>query len=476
MLACPADVDTPSYIALVAAGQFKEAMSVHMERNPFPSICGRVCHHPCETMCKRAEIDDGVSVAAIKRFMGDTVQSTEIVQPVPPSQIKRVAVVGAGPAGLSCAYQLVQVGFPVTVFDALPVAGGMLAVGLPGFRLPKDVVAREIEAIADLGVEIRLSQALGRDFSLDSLLEDGYEAIFLALGTHVSTPLGVENDAAPGVLLGMEFLRDVNLGDPPAIGARVVVIGGGSVAMDAARSALRLQEMNSVPRDVTIVYRRSRHEMPAYEWEIVEGDEEGLAFEYQAAPSRIVLDAQGHVAGLGCLRMELAEPDASGRRRPVAVPGSEFVVACDTVIPAIGLSVDLSWLSGELEVSERGTIATDPLEFRTTHPKVFAGGDAVRGPATLIEAIGDGQQAAFAIERALTDNDYRRQYLDHVQRLRRAPRAVPVEELEAIVPRGESELVPANQRVRSFVEVVRTMTADEARREACRCLRCDLEH
>lgn len=168
MLACPADVDTPSYIALVAAGQFKEAMSVHMERNPFPSICGRVCHHPCETMCKRAEIDDGVSVAAIKRFMGDTVQSTEIVQPISPSQIKRVAVVGAGPAGLSCAYQLVQAGFPVTVFDALPVAGGMLAVGLPGFRLPKDVVAREIEAIADLSVEIRLGQALGRDFSLST--------------------------------------------------------------------------------------------------------------------------------------------------------------------------------------------------------------------------------------------------------------------------------------------------------------------
>ena len=473
---CPAGVDTPSYIALVAAGQFKEAMSVHMERNPFPSICGRVCHHPCETMCKRAEIDDGVSVAAIKRFMGDVVQSTEIVQPVPPSHTKRVAIVGAGPAGLSCAYQLVQAGFPVTVFDALPVAGGMLAVGLPGFRLPKDVVAREIEAIADLGVEIRLGRALGRDFSLDSLLDDGYEVVFLALGTHVSTPLGVENDAAPGVLLGMDFLRDVNLGDPPAIGARIVVVGGGSVAMDAARCALRLQEINGVPRDVTIVYRRSREEMPAYEWEIVEGVEEGLAFEYLAAPSHVVLDAKGRVAGLECLRMELGEPDVSGRRRPVAVPGSEFVVVCDTLIPAIGLSVDLSWLSSELEVTGHGTIVADPRELRTTHPKVFAGGDAVRGPATLIDAIGDGQRAAFAIERALSDNDNRRQYLDHVQGLRRAPRAVPVEEMEATVPRAESALVPANERVRSFVEVVRTMTADEARVEACRCLRCDLEH
>ena len=465
---CPAGVDTPSYIALVAAGQFKEGMSVHMERNPFPSICGRVCHHPCETMCKRAEIDDGVSVAAIKRFMGDVVQSTEIVQPVQPSQIKRVAIVGAGPAGLSCAYQLVQAGFPVTVFDALPVAG---------FRMPKDVVAREIEAIAYLGVEIRLGEALGRDFTIDSLLEDGYEAIFLALGTHVSTPLGVENDKASGVLLGMEFLRDVNLGDPPAIGSRVVVVGGGSVAMDAARSALRLQEAkNGVRRDVTIVYRRSRHEMPAYEWEILEGEEEGLAFEYQAAPSRVVLDARGHVTGLECLRMELGDPDASGRRRPVAVPGSEFVVACDTVIPAIGLSVDLSWLSDEVEVTDRGTIVADSREFRTTHPKVFAGGDAVRGPATLIEAIGDGQRAAFAIERALTDSDYRRGFLDQVQKLRRVPRAVPVDQLEVTMPRGVPELVPANERVRSFVEVVRAMTADEARHEASRCLRCDLEH
>jgi NADH-quinone oxidoreductase subunit F len=472
---CPAGVDTSSYVALVAAGQFKEAMAVHLERNPFASVCGRVCHHPCEAMCKRAELDDGVSVAAIKRFMGDAVPSSEILRPRPPDQVKRVAVVGSGPAGLSCAYQLALAGFPVTVFEALTVAGGMLAVGLPSFRMPKDVVAREIEAIAEVGVEIRLNQALGRDFSLESLLDDGYEAVFLALGAHVSQALGVENDDAPGVLPGMEFLRDVNLEAGAAVGDKVVVVGGGSVAMDAARSALRLQAMEGCTRDVTLVYRRSRDEMPAYSWEILEGEEEGLHFEYLAAPARVELDPDGRVAGLRCVRMELGEPDESGRRRPLPIAGSEFVIECDTIIPAVGLSVDLTWLSDEFAVSSRGTIAADRFEFTTTHPRVFAGGDAVRGPATLIDAIGDGQRAAFAIERLLTGASAREEYLEQMQRSRRVVRSVPVEDLEEAVPRAEATLEPADERVGNFAEVVHALTAEQARCEAGRCLRCDLE-
>ena len=379
--------------------------------------------------------------------MADEVPSSEILRPRPPDQVKRVAVVGSGPAGLSCAYQLALAGFPVTVFEALPVAGGMLAVGLPSFRMPKDVVAREIVAITELGVEIRLNQALGRDFSLASLLEDGYEAVFLALGTHVSQALGVENDDAPGVLPGMEFLRDVNLETGAAVGDKVVVVGGGSVAMDAARSALRLQAMDGRVRDVTVVYRRSRDEMPAYSWEILEGEEEGLSFEYLAAPARVELDQEGRVAGLRCLRMALGEPDESGRRRPRPIPGSEFTVECDTLIPAIGLSVDLTWMSGELELSPWGTIAADHSDFATTHPKVFAGGDAVRGPATLIEAIGDGQRAAFAIERSLTGASAREQHLEQMQRSRTVFRAAPADELEEVVPRAEPVLEPADERV-----------------------------
>jgi NADH-quinone oxidoreductase subunit F len=473
---CPAGVDTSSYVALVAAGQFKEAMAVHLERNPFASICGRVCHHPCESMCKRAELDEPVSVAAIKRFMGDAVPSSEILRPRPPDQVKRVAIVGAGPAGLSCAYQLALAGFPVTVFEALPVAGGMLAVGLPSFRMPKDVVAREVAAIADLGVEIRLNQALGRDFSLASLFDDGYEAVLLALGTHVSQHLGVENDDAPGVMPGMEFLRDVNLETGAVVGDKVVVVGGGSVAMDAARSALRLQAMEGRRRDVTLVYRRSRDEMPAYSWEILEGEEEGLTFEYLAAPERVEVGGNGRVTGLRCTRMELGEPDESGRRRPRPVAGSEFVVACDTIVAAIGLSVDLTWLSGELEITPRGTLVADRFEFATTHPKVFAAGDAVRGPATLIEAIGDGQRAAFAIERFLTGVSAREAHLDQMQRSRNVVRAIPAEDLEEVVPRAEPELEPADERVTSFTEVVHALSAAQARCEAGRCLRCDLEH
>ena len=473
---CPARVDTSSYVALVAAGQFKEAMAVHLERNPFASICGRVCHHPCEDMCKRAEVDEPVSVAAIKRFMGDAVPSSEILRPRPPDQVKRVAVVGAGPAGLSCAYQLALAGFPVTVFEALPVAGGMLAVGLPSFRMPKEVVAREIEAIAGIGVEIRLNQALGRDFSLTSLLDDGYDAAFLALGTHVSHTLGVENDDAPGVLPGMEFLREVNLETGAAVGDKVVVVGGGSVAMDAARSALRLQAMEGRTRDVTLAYRRSRDEMPAYSWEILEGEEEGLRFEYLVSPVRVEVDPTGCVSGLRCERMELGEPDESGRRRPRPIADSEFVIACDTIVTAIGLSVDLTWLSGELAVTTRGTIAADRFDFTTTHPNVFSGGDAVRGPATLIEAIGDGQRAAFAIERSLTGGSEREAYLEQMQSSRKVVRAAPLEDLEEVTPRAEATLELADERVRSFTEVVHALTADQARCEAGRCLRCDLEH
>jgi NADPH-dependent glutamate synthase beta subunit-like oxidoreductase len=450
-------------------------MAVHVERNPFPSVCGRVCHHPCEAMCKRAELDDGVSVAAIKRFMADEVPTSRVVGPAPVTQTQRVAVVGAGPAGLSCAYQLALAGFPVTVFESLPRPGGMLEVGLPAFRMPKDVVAREVQTIADLGVEIRTGQRLGRDFTLDSLLREGYAAVFVAVGTHVSSALGIENEDAPGVLPGMDFLRELNLGTPQPVGARVVVVGGGSVAMDAARSSLRLQEMAGTKRDVTLVYRRSRTEMPAFDWEVAEGDEEGLHFVYLTAPARVLTDDAGHVAGLECIRMELGDPDDSGRRRPIPVLGSEFVLECDTVIPAIGLSLDPAGVAGRLQLSDGGTIVADRFTFQTSDARVFAGGDAVRGPSTLVEAIGDGQRAAFEIERSLTGSSLREELLDQMKRLRKVPRAVPADEVEAEAPRVQARRLPADQRVRGFAEVVGSMTADEAVCEARRCLRCDLE-
>jgi NADH-quinone oxidoreductase subunit F len=475
---CPAGVDTPSYIALVAAGRCREALAVHMERNPFPSICGRVCDHPCEAMCKRAELDEPVSVTAIKRFMADSIMPQEIGLHGSASRTQRVAVVGAGPAGLSCAYHLVLSGFPTVVFDALPVAGGMMQVGLPAFRLPKDVVAREVNTILDLGVDLRLGMALGRDFTLGSLFADGFEAVFVALGAHGSNPLGVEGQDAAGVLSGVEFLRDVNLGNECTIGEKVVVVGGGSVAMDAARCALRLQEMAGRPRDVTLIYRRSRVEMPAFAWEVLEAGEEGLAFLYLTAPSRVLKNEAGRVAGLRCVQMELGGPDEGGRRRPVPLAGSEFALECDTVIAAIGQSVDVSWCADEGVQVSHGVIVADPLDLRTTRPRVYAGGDAVRGPATLVEAIGDGQRAAFAIERALTGRSSREEYLADMQRLRRVPRSATFDGGEAgqQAPRVTAPKVPPDERVRSFVEVVRGIMVEQARCEAQRCLRCDLEH
>jgi NADPH-dependent glutamate synthase beta subunit-like oxidoreductase len=353
----------------------------------------------------------------------------------------------------------------------------MLTVGLPSFRLPKDIVQREIETIAGLGVEIRTEQRLGSDMTIHGLLDGGYEAVFLAVGAHVSNPLGVEAEEAEGVLPGVEFLRHVNMGREPAVGRSVAVVGGGSVAMDAARCALRLQEIAGVPRNVTLVYRRSQTEMPAYEWEVLEADEEGLRFLYLAAPVRVIVGEDGHVAGLECVRMELGAPDESGRRRPAPVEGSEFTLACDTVIPAIGQSVDLSWRDGDgIEVGRGGTIVADRLTYQTSNPRVFAGGDAVRGPATLVEAIGDGQRAAFAIESFLTGASLRQTYLNQVEAHRTVPRRAGEAGAQADVPRVQPDRVEPAERVRNFDEVVKTISAEQARCEATRCLRCDLEH
>ncbi len=368
---CPAGVDTPSYVALVAAGQFEDAMAVHMERNPFPSICGRVCNHPCEAMCKRAEIDDPVSVTAVKRFMGDTVQTSRCLRRCRASQRSGSRSSAPGPAGLSCAYQLALSGFPVTVFEALPVAGGMLQVGLPAFRMPKDVVAREVQAIVDLGVEIRTSQRLGRDFTVESLLEDGYDAVFLAIGAHQTEDARRRGRGRPrrAARASSSCATSTWAASLP-VGRKVAVVGGGSVAMDAARSLLRLQEMAGLERDVTLVYRRSAGRDAGLRMGGPRGRRGGTEVRVPRRPRACASSTQaGRVSGLECVRMELGEPDESGRRRPVPVAGSEFVVECDTSIPAIGLSVDLSWHDGDgVELARWGTIVADPLGSADRQP------------------------------------------------------------------------------------------------------------
>jgi len=459
--ACPAGIHVQGYVALIAQGKFAEALALVREAIPFPGICGRVCHHPCEAACRRAEHDQPIAIQYLKRFVADKVQSPKSkVQSLKSNVQSKVAVVGSGPAGLTAAYFLAREGYPVTVFEALPVAGGMMAVGIPDYRLPRDVLESEIEIIKDLGVEIRTNTAIGPagDLSLDDLGRD-YDAVFVAVGAHGSRRLNIEGEDLAGVLHGVDFLREVNLGREVVVSEKVLVVGGGDVAVDSAMVARRVGG-----QQVKIIYRRSREEMPAHSWEIEEAEEEDIAFRFLATPTR-VLGENGQVTGLECLHMELGEPDESGRRRPIPIPGSEFTVEADTVIVAIGQTLEAeSW---KLEAGN--WIAADHLTLATDVPGVFAGGDAVTGPATVIEAIAAGKRAAESIERYLRGEDLA------------AGRALwppdtsdveyytpPVVELEA---RVQMPKLPLDERA-DFAEINLGFSEEEAVAEAERCLSC----
>lgn len=461
---CPAHVDTSSYVGLIANGRFAEALAVHRERNPFAVICGRTCHHPCEVRCRRSDVDEPISIRALKRFMAD---ACEYVNEAPlPAKEKSVAVVGSGPAGLSCAYQLALSGYDVTVFEKLPVAGGMMTVGIPEYRLPKKLVTKEVDAIKALGVRIELSKALGTDFTIDGLFEQGHSAVFIAVGAHQGKQARIDNEDADGVIQGVDYLRSLVVGEPMLLGEKVAVIGGGDVALDAARSALRRGASQ-----VTVVYRRSREEMPAHEWDIVEGEEEGLAYEYMTAPTGVRV-ANGKATALRCVRTELGERDESGRRSPVVIKGSDFELEVDSIILAIGQDVDASCISPEDGIEmESGKWFVADTQLMTTRAGVFAGGDGLTGPATLVEAIGAGQQAAFEIDRYLSGTSLREaELIAHEGRL---VEEAPEEDVaEKRVP--ERALDPA-ERAKSENEVTLTMSETEAVGEARRCLRCDRE-
>ena len=480
---CPAETSAQGYVALIREGRYEEALEVIREYNPFPASVGRVCTHPCEGECSRGKVDSPVAICALKRFAADWVYehggSTDKAvgtgDGITDRPAARIAVVGSGPAGLSCAHQLVRMGYRVTVFESLPAAGGMMRVGIPAYRLPREVLQREIEAIVAEGVEIRLNTPV-RD--INGLFAEGYAAVFLAIGAHEAQRLGIEGEDALGVYHGVPFLQAVSLagaGDAlPAVGERVAVIGGGNTAVDAARTALRLGA-----REVVMVYRRSREEMPANDWEIEEAEREGVRLELLTAPVAVET-AHGRIAAIRCQRMELGEPDASGRRRPVPVAGSEFVIAADTMIAAVAQAPEISFLDAGhgLEVSSRGTFVVDERTLATRRAGVFAGGDAHRGPGILIEAIADGRRGALSIDRYLRGVD-----------LLTAREEVPLpvvdlseEEIGRIVASGEVDLspravmstVPVAERLRDFREVELSLTEEEARREAARCLECGI--
>ncbi len=486
---CPADTSAQGYIALIAAGRYEDALEVIKQYNPFPATVGRVCHHPCESECNRNTIDDPVAICALKRFVADTVyarwdaegrdeaEGRELTpfplapKELPPEEKRQVAVIGSGPAGLTAAYFLARMGYQATIFEALPVPGGMMRVGIPPYRLPRDVLNREIDDILKLGVELKLSHPI-RD--LNKLFEAGYSAVFLAIGAHEPQKLGIPGEDVEGVFHGVPFLRAVSLGEDVRLGERVVIVGGGNTAVDTARTALRMGS-----KEVIIAYRRGREEMPANSWEVDDAETEGVQLQLLTQPVE-VLSNNSHVSGVRCIRMRLGEPDASGRRRPIPIEGSEFVISCDTMVAAVAQAPEISFLDPEhgLEITRRGTFAVDPQTLATNRPGVFAGGDAAAGPGALIEAIAAGRRGALSIDRYLRGTP-----LLTPRELTPLPVAeLSDEEIAAKIARGEVDLRPrakiptvsADERVRDFREVELGLTEEQARAEALRCLHCGI--
>ncbi len=471
-LRCPANIDIQGYIALIARGRYLEATQLIRRKNPLPLTCGRVCPHPCESQCRRSRVDEPVNINHLKRFAADIAyRDLDRLNPTPaPPSGKRVAIVGGGPAGLSAAFYLALAGHQPVIFEANPALGGMLRYGIPEYRLPKKVLDREIEAILRLGVEVRTGRVWGRDFWLADLRRD-HQAVFLAIGAAVNRELDFLPDGMPGVNYGTCFLGQVALGQETGIHGRVAVIGGGNTAMDCARTALRLGA-----DEVTVFYRRSRKEMPAQDLEVREAEEEGIRFEFCVAPVDMQ-EREGALAGLTMVRMDLCEIDGSGRARPKPVEGSEFQVPLDYVIVAVGQVVDCETLArdslaAELAQTRWRTIQSDHLSGTTSLEGVFAAGDLVTGPATVVEAIGGGRRAAEAMDRWLRGEDPAPsrpftfskgtlQEVDEVNFRGRTP-----------APRAVMPVLAPQERRRSFQQVELGLSEDQARAEAERCLAC----
>jgi heterodisulfide reductase subunit A-like polyferredoxin len=464
---CPIHQSAQGYVALIAQGRFKEAAQVILRDNPIPSICGRICTHPCTTACTRANVDDPVNLPALKRFITDHCSDYKLPQPTVPERPEKIAIVGSGPAGLLCAYQLRQKGYGTTIFEALSVAGGMLAAGIPSFRLPRLVLNAELDRLRAIGIEILLETPVGRGITLEELRKS-YAAVFVAIGAHVERKLGIPGENLTGVTGGVEFLRSVNLSRPVAPGRRVLVVGGGNSALDAARAALRCGA-----EEVTIVYRRTRAEMPADHREVADAEREGVKLLFLAAPKSFQTGLDGRVAGLECLKMKLGKPDASGRPAPEPIPGSEFVIPCDAVIATIGQIPDVNALGERLGLTttKSGTLHADPLTLETALPGVFAGGDCVTGPDVVVTAMLAGKKAANSIDRWLNHQDLRAgreleapYHTEYVMDTAGVPmqRQIPMQALD-----------PAT-RGRTLAEVHVGYTPEEAIAEAKRCLACGI--
>jgi glutamate synthase (NADPH/NADH) small chain len=411
---CPVEIDIPGFIGLLGEGRFDEAIAKIKEKNSLPAICGRVCpqEDQCEKECVLGKKGQPIAIGYLERFLADYEREKGITTPPLPRPIpKKVAVIGSGPAGLTCAGELAKMGYQVTIFEALHAPGGVLVYGIPEFRLPKAIVRQEVEYVKSLGVEIQVNMVVGKTFTLEDLRDAGYEAFFIGTGAGLPYFLNIPGENLNGIYSANEFLTRSNLmkaylfpryDTPIKVGRRVAVIGGGNVAMDAARTALRLGA-----EEVCLVYRRTKKEMPARIEEIERAEEEGVSCVILTTPVRFVGNENGWVTGMECIQMELGEPDESGRRRPVPIPGSEFIIPADTVVVAIGQGPNpllLETIKG-LALNRRGYIVADPETGATNLRGVFAGGDIVTGAATVISAMGAGKRAARAIDRFFQDPD-----------------------------------------------------------------------
>lgn len=469
VLTCPAGIEIQRYLRAVADGNFEDAVRIIKDDNPFPVVCGRVCPHPCEAACRRTLVDSPVAINLVKRFAADW----DMSRPTPwipdkgvPTGL-RIAIVGAGPSGLSAAYYSAVNGHDVTVFDKQPEPGGMMRYGIPEYRLPKATLDQEIDVVKALGVRIVPGRTLGTHLRLEELRTD-FDAVYLAIGSWRATPLHLEGENSGSVRLGIEYLQRVAKEIDLPLGETVVVVGGGNTAIDCARTARRLGA-----RSVTLLYRRSREEMPAEPLEVEEALREGIRMEFLAAPTRITED--GGIKQLHCLRMALGEPDRSGRRRPVPVEGSEFTISCDAVIGAVGQSTNTQFLYHDLPVrlNTWGDIDVNGKTMETSEAKVFAGGDCVTGPATVVQAVGAGKRAARAM-----DDFLRRGYVRPIHEDYSCSRGtledLPRHEFESL-PRAARAIMPSlpvTERLESFAEVELGLDEEQARAEARRCLRC----
>jgi indolepyruvate ferredoxin oxidoreductase alpha subunit len=460
---CPLHIDIRGYIKLIKEGKFDEALALIKETLPFPGIIGRICTRPCEDKCKRREVEEAISINGLKRAAYDYGKYSDDLT-ITSEKPERVAVIGGGPAGLTAAYDLRKAGYKVTIYEAMNRLGGMMAAGIPEFRLPRDILNKETDLVKKLGVEVKLNTRIGKDMQLAELRKE-YNAVFIAVGAHKGRHLGIENDRASGIIDGAEFLYKVNSGEKIKAEERVVIVGGGNVAIDCARTCVRLGF-----KDVNVVYRRSRAEMPAIAEEVNEAEHESVKLTQLTGPNKVVVN-NGKVAGLECLKMKLGEPDDSGRRRPEPIKGSEFTIETGLIIAAVGEEPDLGFMDGEAAGAiAAGHLKADPVTLATDVKGVFAGGDAVSGAATVIQAMAAGRKAAKSIDKYLKG-----------EAMDEGREGEEVFESKLIVdtwglpqdPRTMMPALPVAERKGNFREVETGLTREQAVNEAKRCLSCD---